>query len=324
MLDIIEDTSEKKEIIGEDIYEKVIWFLSTFRSKNTRESYENDLQDFFYFCFFNLNCKIIELNQITERIILLWKYDISKLKPATVRRKLSSLSSFFNFLVKRKFYDRNIMILVKRSNVSKESKKNILTLNEVIQVINHLHSKCSEYKHKNFRLYGNWRLRYTALYTLFTVGMRVDELCLLKINSLEKIGDVWRLNMLAKGNIQHSPIIHSETAVVLMDYIKEFRSGATYDEPLLIRTQATKKLTRLSRSSIYDMVKISVKNAGISKEMSPHSCRATLASLLHQNGVPIIEIKNLLNHKLVTTTAIYLKNTNEELQAAIKKFELFD
>ncbi|BBH52992.1 tyrosine-type recombinase/integrase [Fluviispira sanaruensis] len=324
MQDLQEDKNGQDEFISEEIFEKVTCFLSTFRSKNTRESYENDLRDFFCFCFYKLNCKINELNQITERIILLWKYDLSSLKSASVRRKLSSLSSFFNYLVKRKLYDRNIMILVKRANVSKESKKNILTLNEVIQVINHLHLKCSEFKHKNFRLYGNWRLRYTALYTLFTVGMRVDELCLLKINSLEKEGDVWRLNMLAKGNIQHRPIIHSETAAVLMDYIKEFRTGSASEAPLLIKTQATKKLTRLSRSSIYDMVKISVKSAGISKEISPHSCRATLASLLHQNGVPIIEIKNLLNHKLVTTTAIYLKNTHDELQAAIKKIELFD
>ncbi|KAB8033708.1 tyrosine-type recombinase/integrase [Fluviispira multicolorata] len=312
------------EYFGKDINEKVSWFLASFRSVNTRKSYERDIREFFLFCFLQLKIKVIDFHQVTERIVLLWKHSISQLKASSIRRKLSALSSLFNFLIRRKFMHKNIIELIIKDPVSRDGKTNVLTHDEVIQLLNYIYLKCSEFQQKNNLFYRKWRLRYVILYTLLTVGMRVEELCQLKIKSLEFNGEIWKLHMIAKGDLNHSPIIHPATAAVLIEYLKEFRADASQAEPLFIKTQMSKNITKLSRSSVFRMVKICAEAAGLKKEISPHSCRTTLASLLHQNGIPIIEIKNLLNHKLVTTTEIYIKNSNEHMKSEIKKMDIFE
>jgi site-specific recombinase XerD len=81
----------------------------------------------------------------------------------------------------------------------------------------------------------------------------------------------------------------------------------------------SKNLTKLSRSSVFGMIKISVKESRVFKDVSPHSFRATLATLLHNQGVPIVQIQGLLNHKLISTTSIYLKKSSELTESATQK-----
>jgi integrase/recombinase XerD len=166
--------------------------------------------------------------------------------------------------------------------------------------------------------------------------MRVEELCSLKIKDLEPLqDDNWRLHMIAKGLETHAPIIHRKTAHLLKDYIQQFRSFAQKDDFLFV-SSALKEMdpavkprddrasTPLHRTSVFHMIKICAKEAGIEKNISPHSCRATLATLLHQNGVPIAQIQSLLNHKQMTTTSIYIKKSDELAQAAATKIDLLD
>ena len=70
------------------------------------------------------------------------------------------------------------------------------------------------------------------------------------------------------------------------------------------------------------MVIESAKKAGIEKKVSTHSCRATLATLLHNQGTPIGQIQTLLNHKDITTTSIYIKKANEIEESAAMKLNL--
>jgi integrase/recombinase XerD len=163
-----------------------------------------------------------------------------------------------------------------------------------------------------------------VLFTLLTVGLRVQELCLLKMNSLEQVGEHWRLHVVAKGNEQHSPLIHKVTAQVLQDYKEEFRSGARLQDPLFVRVQKTAVPTLLNRSSVFDMVKVVVKESGVLKHLSPHACRATVATLLHGQGVPIMHIQQLLNHKHITTTSLYVKKADELGEAATQKIQFLD
>jgi site-specific recombinase XerD len=56
--------------------------------------------------------------------------------------------------------------------------------------------------------------------------------------------------------------------------------------------------------------------AGIAKTVTPHVLRATVATSLHAKGVPVVHIQRLLNHKDIATTAVYIRRTGEENEAA--------
>jgi len=54
------------------------------------------------------------------------------------------------------------------------------------------------------------------------------------------------------------------------------------------------------------------KQAGIEKEVTPHVLRATVATSLHDKGVPVVHIQRLLNHKDISTTAVYIRKSGAE------------
>jgi integrase/recombinase XerD len=309
----------KDEYLGKDIIEVFQWFIQSFKSDNTRQSYSRDLEEFFLFSYKLLKIKITTLKQITERLVILWKENLSSFSLSSVARKLSSLSSFLTFAKKRGLIDSNVLELIKKPKIDKRGKTNILNQEEVLKLLEFAKKQFQISKSKKSRSYCVWRLRYTVMYTLFTVGMRAEELCELKIKALENVGQFWRLHMVTKGNITHSPIIHPNTAQVLIEYKNEFRSDADPQDYFFIRTQMSKNLTKLNRISVFDMIKVSVKESYIFKEISPHSFRATLATLLHLQGVPIIQIQSLLNHKLTSTTSIYIKKSAELSESATQK-----
>ncbi len=314
----------REEYIGKDIIEIFQCFIQSFKSENTQQSYSKDLEEFFLFSYKVLKIKISKLNQITERLIILWKESLSSFSIASLARKLSSLSSFLTFSKKRGLIDTNVLELIKKPKIDKRGKTNVLNQEEVLKLLEYAKKQFQISKSKKSRSYCVWRLRYTVMYTLFSVGMRAEELCELKIKSLEYVGQFWRLHMVTKGNITHSPIIHPNTAQVLVEYRNEFRSKAGPQDYFFIRTQLSKNLTKLNRVSVFDMIKVSVKESCIFKEISPHSFRATLATLLHLQGVPIIQIQSLLNHKLTSTTSIYIKKSSELSESATQNIEFLE
>lgn len=308
----------------------VTLFLSTFQSQNTQKSYGRDLDAFFLFCREDVNLEISLPEQITEKLVLLWQKKIAGLPNATAARKIATLSSFVEFLKNKKLVSKNFVKDLQRPKLEKNGKTNILTQEELEKVLSCVLKNAQIYKSQNTSLYRLWSLRYVVLYTLFSVGMRVEELCSLQIQSLEHLdNDNWRLHMIAKGNEEHAPIIHPKTAHLLRNYIAQFRSHAHKKDFLFVRSQDSVNFsgrteTPLHRTSVFHMIKLCAKEAGIEKNISPHSARATLATLLHQNGVPIAQIQSLLNHKQMTTTSIYIKKSDELAQAAATKIDLLD
>ncbi|WGL59659.1 site-specific integrase [Pigmentibacter sp. JX0631] len=314
----------REEYIGKEIIDLLNWFIMSFKSDNTQQSYSRDLEEFFLFAFKTLKIKITSLKQITERLVLLWKESLTEFSIASIARKLSSLSSLLTYARKKGLIEYNILELIKKPKLDKKGKTNILKQEEVLKLLEYCKKQYQISKCKKSRTYCVWRLRYTVMYTLFTVGMRVEELCELKIKHLEKIGQNWKLHLTTKGDLPHSPFIHQNTAQVLIEYKNEFRQDAHPDDFFFTRSQLSKNTTKLNRASIFDMVKVAVKESGIFRDVSPHSFRTTLATLLHSEGVPIIQIQNLLNHKLTATTSIYIKKSNELSAAATRKIGFFD
>lgn len=323
----------------ETISQLALDFVRSFPSQNTQKSYLKDLENFFQYCQKSLGLFIESPEQITEKLILLWHHELLKYSNATRCRKLSSLSSFLEYLKRKKIISTNEAVLLARPKVSQHKKTSILTRDEILKILDvtkkNAHFELASEKHNSI-----WYLRYVVLYTLFSVGMRVEELCTLRIDSLELKDGYWKLHMLVKGNEKHSPVIHENTARLLLDYIQNVRKNAAPEDVLFINSRnksykdnkqrhntnaennkTTKNNVPLHRATVFTIIKACAQEAQIQKNISPHSCRASLATLLHQEKVPISQIQSLLNHKQITTTAIYIQKSEDLKTAAALDLE---
>ena len=304
----------------------ILHFLLSFSSLNTKKSYLFDLKEFLNFTFTE-NMNIEYINQIDEKTLIMWHDHLTNkgnLTQKSIRRKLNSLSSLLEFCKKRKLITINPMIFIQKPKYKEESKTNAFTLEEVKSILYHCEKEYEllTQENSNTKKCKSALLNYSILVTLLSVGMRVNELCELKIKDIEFASDFTRLHMTAKGNKEHSPIIHHKTSQIIKKYIHELRPNAKEDDYLFIRVQNVKNNTKLTQPAIYKMVIESAKKAGIEKKVSTHSCRATLATLLHNQGTPIGQIQTLLNHKDITTTSIYIKKANEIEESAAMKLNL--
>lgn len=311
-------------------------FLMTKASHNTRIAYARDILEFIQHCE-SQKSLVTVVNDVTEKLILLWKdslnkkhskYDDSRRRIAnsSVARKLCSLASFLDFAVKRNLITASPFEHITRPKVRRQSHARILTEQEIRTLLDVSYAKLTSLRAsesmdnpKSAAQRQQAEMEWCILVLLFTVGMRVSELCALRLNDISREGDLLRLHLLTKGGLQHNPLIHPDTAAVLLNYIAITHEQSASTDPLFPsnrRTDKSQKVTHLHRSSVFRIVQKAALSAGITHPFSPHGCRATLATQLHLNEVPVVEIQSLLNHAQVTTTQLYLHRVHE-LQEAV-------
>lgn len=308
-------------------------FLLSLRAERTRLVYLAAIEEFVAFCE-GIEAPVRALGDIGEKSVLLWQENLARrhvrhtgakrgVVQSTVANKLSALSSFLDFAKKRGLVDVNPMALVHRPRVRRESRTHAFTSDETKALLDALKRRCASTADAGGTPYATARLRLCVIATLLSVGMRVDELCSLRIADFDDDVAAPRLRFRAKGGVSHAPYLNSATATLLRGYIREFRAHAAPSDWLFIRVQKVRAraASRLHRSSVSDMIKAAAKEVGIEKRVSPHSCRATLATLLHDAGVPLGQVQDLLNHKQITTTSLYVKKSREVADAAALKLD---
>ncbi|MEY4064128.1 MAG: hypothetical protein RIR26_336 [Pseudomonadota bacterium] len=308
----------------------LLHFLLFQTSVHTRSAYARDIIEFLRFSE-EKQFQVKTLSDVSEKIVLHWKdhllekharFDNSKRRvaSASVARKLCALSSLMDFALKRKLIAENPLAHIMRPRVRRQSHATVLNEQELQEM---LAASRAWLSHVEIASFPNERKRKTALLKaemewcilvlLFSVGLRVSELCQLKLSDISREDDLLRLHLLAKGGRNHSPLIHPETAQTLIRYIERVHSGSSGEAPLF---PAGRPSAFIHRSTVFRMVRDAAKRAGITRSFSPHGCRATLATQLHLNNVPVVEIQSLLNHAQVTTTQLYLHRVDESKEAA--------
>ena len=301
-------------------FEPLTHFLLQFQSDHTRRNYFADIEHFFAFWNENGTNLAQSLNQINEKHILLW---LEQFKQSSTRaRKLASLSSFMKFCEIRRWTEHNPCVLIKRPSVTNRKTSQALSEEEVECLMHHLHFRAFDFVYSGshaIRQKGTALLRFSVLHTLFTVGMRVDELCEMRICDLDLASESPKLRFVTKGGDEHTTLISNSCAEVIQFYLAEMRSHAEANDTVFIRVQDSRKRVKLSQTSVFQMIRSAATEAGINKTLSPHSARATVATVLHRSGVPLGFIQRLLNHKQITTTAKYVKKANERSESAALK-----
>ena len=153
---------------------------------------------------------------------------------------------------------------------------------------------------------------------LYSCGLRVSELCELKINNIQFDANVIRF--FGKGN--------KERIIPLTFYAKEWLEKYLYQSRQILshRKSSEQKFVflsnngkRLTRAAIWQSIKKYVNAAGITKTVSPHTFRHSFATHLVDGGANLIEIQKLLGHSDISTTEIYVHLSKEFIDSEYMK-----
>jgi integrase/recombinase XerD len=156
------------------------------------------------------------------------------------------------------------------------------------------------------------------LETMYSCGLRVSELVNLKISNLHM--DVGFIKVLGKGDKERLVPIGRSAVKYINIYRKNIRVHITVkpgnDDVLFLNRRGSK----LSRVMIFLLLKDLVKQAGITKNISPHTLRHSFATHLVEGGADLRAVQEMLGHESITTTEIYTHLDREYLRKTLQQF----
>jgi len=276
---------------------KLIMHLSNFYdylskeknySSNTVIAYKKDTETFQEFC--RVKFELNNLLKVTYPIIREWIIDLSEkeLSPLTINRKISSLSKYYDFLIKINELKSSPLKNHKRLKVQK---KLIIPFSEdeVLKVV--------DVFSKNFE--GKRNLLIVDM--LYSTGVRRDELINIKLNDV--LLDENLVKVLGKRNKERLVPLVLNLKSRINDYLK-FRNEIKSSSSNFFITTKGKKI---GPSLVYRVVKNYFSKVSTKVKTSPHVLRHSFATHMLNNGADINSIKEIMGHSSLASTQIYTK-----------------
>ncbi|HPC56360.1 MAG TPA: site-specific tyrosine recombinase [Caldisericia bacterium] len=276
-----------------------LFFIENFKScsPHTIRAYKRDLIDFYeYLKSENLDYKNITRNDIRG---FLQKLRDKNLTKKTISRKISGVRSFYRFLLKEEYIDKNPLLTLELPKVEKKL-PTFLTEEEVLKLIN------SPNKNNVLGLRD-----YLILKMLYSTGMRVSELVSLRISelNLEK-GEVI---IKGKGSKERVVFLPEDIINDINFYLQKRKKNSNY----LFLNRKGKLLTD---KGVRLLVEKYAKRVIPYKKVTPHTLRHTFATHLLTNGADLRSVQELLGHTKLSTTQIYTHLTRENLKKVYEDF----
>ena len=217
-----------------------------------------------------------------------------KNRKSSIARKLSTLRSFFRYLVREQIIPSNPAKSVSTPKVEK-TLPTTLTVDETFRLMESpkgLREKPSE------RPKGNGLRDHAILELLYSSGLRVSEL--VGLNSRQLDLDLGVVRVMGKGSKERIVPVGKKAIDALKAYLEK-RREVKEEDPLFVNFSGG----RLTARSVGRLVKKYTKHSGIFRRVSPHSLRHTFATHLLDAGADIREIQEMLGHSSLSTTQRY-------------------
>lgn len=255
------------------------------RSENTVREYLNVVENF-------LEYTKKEPEQVTSADIEKYKVYLAVEKyysKNSIYTVVKALQSFYKFL--KLETAKNISVPRKPKQIPK-----YLTFNETNRLLDMARED---------------RRDYAMLTILAYTGLRVNELCNLKISDIDFAEKVIRVQS-GKGDKDRIVIMEDKTLEALREYIK-------IRIPVKDFLFTSQKKTRISPAHVERLVRNYAVKCGITKKVTPHVLRHTFATTLLRNGADIRFIQQILGHSSLATTQIYTHVDDQSLKFAYDK-----
>lgn len=270
-------------------------------SENTIEAYLKDLDKLLLY----LNTDDIEIEKVTTDDLhhfLAGLRDVG-IHPRSQARILSGIRSFYDFLLMDEYIDTNPTELLQSPQIGFRLPE-VLSLEEIDAIIASVDRSRKEGQRDR-----------AILETLYSCGLRVSELCNLKMSNLYL--DEEFIKVVGKGNKERLVPISQRAIHELKLYFSdrnkiEIKHG--YEDFVFISSLRKKPISRIM---VFHMVKEQVKLTGIKKTVSPHTFRHSFATHLLEGGADLHAIQCMLGHEDISTTEIYTHIDREMLRSEI-------
>jgi len=279
-------------------------------SPHTLDSYLNDIsqfQDFLTRSGHAIESSTIQLEKIDRLAVRSFMGHLyeKNFSGATMRRKLSTLSSFFRFLCREGYLKTNVAKTVPAPRMQNKLPA-YFSVDEMFRLLELPKGE------------GFLPVRDRALLELFySCGLRISELVALTLEDINL--DSRMVKVLGKGGKERLLPLgrHCVEALkmylnIRMDKIREFDSGTS---KLFLNYRGTEISTR----GVRKVVEKYIKQGNFSGGVSPHSIRHSFATHLLEGGADLRSIQELLGHSSLSTTQKYTHLTLDRLSETYDK-----
>ena len=267
-------------------------------SQNTVQSYKNDITSFALWVDESINLPLVRISKIdiNKYIAQLFK---NGLKSSSVNRKISTIKSFFIFLLKKKHI---LVSPVEDIEMIKQEKYLPISMSE----------KEVELLLESPNLDSFIGIRDRAMIEmLYATGMRVSELINVKITDIDHNRLV--VKVMGKGSKERL-IPYGEVASDYLNAYLKNRKEINSNEIFL--SNRGKKITR---SAFWNRIKLYLKKENLKESISPHTLRHAFATHLLNRGADLRSVQILLGHSDLSTTQIYTHIAKQRLGEILKK-----
>lgn len=274
-------------------------------SDNTVASYRNDINSFLQFIESKKieDPSIIKQSHITDFFKSLNEMGLTS---SSAARYYSSLKGFFTYLFLSKYISENPIEKISSPKLAKNL-PSVLSVEEIDAIL----SKPDRDDKLGLR-------DKAVLELLYACGTRVSELINIKISDLFFDDEVIRV--FGKGAKERIIPVGSSAVNWINKYLKESRvllMKKTKSENFLFLNN---RGTKLSRMGIWGIVDKYVKEAGIEKEVHPHTFRHSFATHLLEGGADLRAVQEMLGHADISTTQIYTHIDRDYIKQVHKEF----
>ena len=278
--------------------EEEIWLAGQL-SEQTRRAYRLDVADF---------CRALgvttreDFRRVDRAAVIAWQRELKSagVKPSTIRRKLSALSSLFTHLVDRRAADTNPVREIRRPKINRK------------------HGTTASFSPKEARAILDapdpqsiLGLRDRAILAVgFQVGCRRAEIASMVVGSFHKNQGFDSLRFIRKGGEQHALAVHPNVASRIREYLEAAGHGEDQEGPLFRPVRGNRRGQTLRRFLDPDVIdRILRKYAKLAlvatKGYSAHSMRATFITTALENGASLEDVQEAVGHADPSTTKLY-------------------
>jgi len=264
-------------------------------SSYTITSYRHDLEEFHDFL------KQEHISYQTVDYDLIHAYFIKQekvLSENTIAHKMSSLRSFYRYLVRENKVEQNPFLLISSPKKPRKLPK-FLYFNELEELL----KSCDLTTPLGIR-------NRLILELLYATGLRVGELVQIKTSDIQ--ASKQEIRVIGKGNKERIVYYGDYAQIYLKKYLEEVYPALNKKKsPYLLLNKDGGKLTERGVAMILAKT---IQKTSIQTHISPHTLRHTFATHLLNEGCDLLSVQKLLGHESLKATQIYTHITSEALR----------
>ena len=274
-------------------------------AENTIAAYSADVGLFLAFCTSGKKMRPEDVDLATIHGFLRQHGAVDNVSRRTNARRISSLKSFFDFLVRENLVDHNPFAMVDLPKSGRLLPK-ALSEKEVRSLL------APPVAATPIAVRD-----HAMLYLLYATGLRVSELVRLPLAACNLTAGFVRV--IGKGNKERLVPFGEQARLRIEHYLKSAR-------PLILQSKrsnflfVTRRGTCMTRLRFWQIIRQNALTAGITKDISPHMIRHSFATHLLSHGADLRAVQMMLGHADIATTQIYTHIDHARLKSIHKKF----